>query len=83
MTASESPAASTWTAPTVMDTPVPHKGQKYIFVLCPLKGVDKMRSAKLYDEICLLLTDYESGKHDVSIEDFYSLLVKVQMTENI
>ena len=37
-----------------------------------------MHSAKLYDEICHLLTDYESGEHDVSIEDFYSLLVKVQ-----
>lgn len=37
-----------------------------------------MRSAKLYTEICHLLTDYDSGEHDVSIEDFYSLLVKIQ-----
>lgn len=42
------------------------------------RGGDKMRSAKLYTEICHLLTDYDSGEHDVSIEDFYSLLVKIQ-----
>lgn len=37
-----------------------------------------MYSTELYDEICQLLTDYETGKCDVTIEDFYSLLVKIQ-----
>lgn len=43
-----------------------------------------MYSTELYDEICQLLTDYETGDCNVTIEDFYSLLVKIQNSwENI
>mgnify|MGYP000669681802 CR=1 FL=1 len=43
-----------------------------------------MYSTELYDEICLLLTKYESDDGNISLEDFYSLLVKIQNNwENI
>lgn len=37
-----------------------------------------MYSTELYDEICQLLTDYETDDCNVTIEDFYSLLVEIQ-----
>ncbi len=37
-----------------------------------------MKYEELYDEISELLTNYEADKNDVTIENFYSLLVKIQ-----
>ena len=37
-----------------------------------------MQSDELYDKLCRLLTDYETGEHSVDIKDFYFLLVEIQ-----
>lgn len=38
----------------------------------------EIEKIKIYDEICDLLTNYETSAESVSKEDFYSLLVKIQ-----
>ena len=37
-----------------------------------------MQSDELYDKLCRLLTDYETGENSVDIKDFYFLLVEIQ-----
>ena len=46
--------------------------------LLNFERIDKMKYEELYDEISELLTKYEADKNDVTIENFYSLLVKIQ-----
>ena len=43
-----------------------------------LKGVLKMLCDELYNELCQLLTNFETGERPVDANDFYSLLVKIQ-----
>ena len=47
--------------------------------LLNFERIDKMKYEELYDEISELLTNYEADKNDVTIENFYSLLVKIQL----
>ena len=37
---------------------------------------------ELYNELCQLLTNFETGERPVDANDFYSLLVKIQNNWN-
>ena len=43
-----------------------------------LKGVFRMLCDELYNELCQLLTNFETGENPVDVNDFYYLLVKIQ-----
>jgi len=37
-----------------------------------------MQYDELYEKLCCLLTNYETGENPVNIKDFYLLLVEIQ-----
>lgn len=40
--------------------------------------MNKSQKDAIYDEMCWLLTDYETGEKDVNSADLYEMLVKIQ-----
>lgn len=40
--------------------------------------MNKLQKNAIYDEMCGLLTDYETGEKDVNSADLYEMLVKIQ-----
>lgn len=40
--------------------------------------MNKLQKDAIYDEMCGLLTDYETGENDVNSADLYEMLVKIQ-----